>query len=261
MTDAKSQLIRLREIQDLVFVIQEARAVIDGAPGRLETIEGEFRDRNAEYVAIKDRHDELEADRALRTNELAELEIDRKKFMDSLMQVKNQREYAAVLKEIDTVKARIAEHEDVVLKSMEELETLKSDMADRAEHIEAERKIVAEEHAKVEADVAAAEGKIRECEGRRASIEGGLPSDLVANVRRVEEGRRGLFLVPAEREMCTACHVRVRPQVFQEIKAASRLHTCSNCRRYLFVEASLRTDPSATAPEAPGVEAVNGGAV
>ena len=76
----------------------------------------------------------------------------------------------------------------------------------------------------------------------RADIEAALPADLVANVRRVEEGRRGVFLVKADREMCSACHVRVRPQVYQEIKQATRIHACSNCKRYLYFEAALRSE-------------------
>src|SRR5262245_55513669 len=112
MADVRSQLLKLRQIQDLVLNMQAARAEVEAAPARLEAIESAFRERNSEYVQIKDRYDELERDRAARQFELTELEDARKKFMDSLMQVKNQREYAAVLKEIDTVKARISEHED-----------------------------------------------------------------------------------------------------------------------------------------------------
>ena len=48
------------------------------------------------------------------------------------MQVKNQREYAAVLKEIDAAKATIGEHEVAILSSMDEVETLKADLEARA---------------------------------------------------------------------------------------------------------------------------------
>lgn len=263
MKDAKSQLLKLRKIQDLVIALQEARAVVESAPGRLEQIEGEFRARNAEYVQAKDRYEELERDRMARSVELQELDAAKKKFMDSLMQVKNQREYAAVLKEIDTVKARIGEHEETLLKSMEEIETLKEDLESRAAHIEGERQIVEAERAKVEAEVVAAEARIREVESERSRIEAELPSGLVATVKRIEENRRGIFLVRAEREMCTACHVRIRPQVFQEIKNAVRIHACSNCRRILYEESLTRTAASGPAPEpgVSGMEAMNGGAV
>lgn len=265
MSDARTQLLSLLKMQELALEIQAAHAVVDGAPAKIEEAEGRFRERNAEYVAIKERYDAIDADRRARSLELAALEETRKHYQDSLMQVKNQREYAAVLKEIDAAKASIGDHEEAILASMDEVETLKTDLEARAAHIEAERTIVESELAAVEAASAEARTQIQRATDERAQIEGTLPAALVANVKRVEEGRKGIFLVRAERESCSACHVRLRPQVYQEIRQASKIHMCGSCRRYLFHE-SLLTAPSAptSAPlSAPGteVEAVNGGAV
>lgn len=242
MTDVMRQLTSLLKIQELALEIQAARAVVEEAPAKIEEAEARFRERNAEYVALKERFDALEADRKARNLELQTLEDSRAKFQDSLMQVKNQREYAAVLKEIDAVKAKIGEHEEVILKSMEEVETLGADLEGRAAHIDTERAIVEMERAAVESSVAEAEAAIARATAARTEIESKLSERLVQNVRRVEDGRRGLFLVKAENEMCTACHVRVRPQVYQEIRQATRVHTCGNCKRYLYYEPALRND-------------------
>jgi predicted nucleic acid-binding Zn-ribbon protein len=240
MSDTKRQLESLLRIQELALEIQAARAVVEGAPARLEEAEARFRERNAEYVEFKDRYDAIDADRRARNLELLTLEDARKKFQDSLMQVKNQREYAAVLKEIDAVKANIGDHDDAILKSMEEVEILKVELEARAAHIESERAIVEKERAEIEAAVASALAVIESATAARSEIEISLPAALVANLRRVEEGRRGIFLVKAEREACSACHVRIRPQVYQEIRQASKIHACGNCKRYLYFEAALR---------------------
>ena len=67
---------------------------------------------------------------------------------------------------------------------------------------------------------------------------------------------------------CMSCFVRVRPQMFQEVKLASAVHNCGNCRRFLYYEPSLKkaeapaegevTESGSAASEA---QAVNGGAV
>jgi predicted nucleic acid-binding Zn-ribbon protein len=260
MSEARNQLASLLNIQQLALEIQADKSVAEGAPARIEDAEGRFRERNAEYVAIKDRYDAIEADRQARSQELAVLEESRHHYQDSLMQVKNQREYAAALKEIDAVKARISEHEDAILKSMEEVETLKSDLEARAAHIESERAIVDRERAEVEAAAAEALVRVERATAERLRIEDTLPPSLVANVRRVEEGRKGLFLVRAERESCSACNVRLRPQVYQEIKQATKLHICGNCRRYLYFEPTMSAAPSMP-QSGPEMEAMNGGAV
>ena len=270
MSDARNQLTSLLKIQELALEIQAAKVVVDGAPARLEEAENRFRERNAEYVEIRDRYDAIEADRASRSFELGTLEESRQHYQDSLMQVKNQREYAAALKEIDAVKSRIGDHEEAILTSMEEVEALKTDLEARVAHIESERAIVEHERAEIEAAVADALARTEQATAERVAIEAALPTGLVANVRRVEEGRKGLFLVKAERESCSACHVRLRPQVYQEIKQASQIHICGNCRRYLYFEATMNPSPapSQAASAPPGmpaqsseVETVNGGAV
>lgn len=261
--DAKGQLQRLLRIQELALEIRAARSVVAGTPARVEEIEGRFRERNAEYVAVKERHEALETDRRDREGELAVLNETLKKFTDGLMQVKNQREYAAVLKEIDTVKAQISGHEDAILKGLEEVETLKVDLDARASHIGEERALVESERAQVEADASAASEQISRCERERARVEAEIPTDLVDAVRRVEDARQGIFLAKADKETCTACFVRVRPQVFQEIRQSVRLHSCANCRRFLYFEPSLRA--VAVGPKlgvaGAGAEATDGGAI
>ena len=261
MLEAREQLERLLRIQELALEIRRGREIVEGAPGRIEEIEGRFRERNAEYVAFKERYELLAKDCRDRTLELDTLEASRKKFMESLMQVKNQREYSAVLKEIDAVKAQIASHEEAILKGMEENEKLKVELDARSEHIEQERAVVGEEHARVEADAAAAAERIASFEQERATLEAELPRELIENLRRVEESRQGVFLARADKELCQVCFVRLRPQVYQEIRQASRVHVCGHCRRYLYYEPALRTERSSPPEETPssGLEALNGG--
>ena len=258
MLHAKEQLQRLLRIQDLALEIRSARSVVEGAPARIEEIEGRFRERNAEYVALKERFDAIEKDRRDRTVELEALEESRKKYMESLMQVKNQREYSAVLKEIDAVKARIGAHEEAILKEMEEAEKLRVELEARADHIEKERALVGEEHARVEAEAATAAERIAAAERERAQLEAELPADLIENVKRVEENRQGVFLARADKELCQVCFVRMRPQVYQEIRQAAQIHICGHCRRYLYYEPALKAQPAAQPDAAPGEAPASG---
>lgn len=253
--EAREQIERLVRLQKVAIEMRDATAVIEAAPGRIEESEARFRERNAEYVELKDRHDELERENRERNLELKSLEESRDKFQADLMQVQNQREYAAILKEIDTVKARISDHEDRILANDEEIETLREDIKARSEHIEAEREIVAKERTDVEAGVAEAERTVERARAERATIEAGMPDWLLAAVGRVERSRQGVFLVEARDATCQACYVRVRPQAFQEIKLGTALHACSSCRRFLYWPGTLDGGGSTDASDAPDTEA------
>ena len=256
---AKQQLLSLLRIQELANEIRVARRILDEAPQKIEEIEQRFRDRNAEYVAIKDRYEELDLDQRSRSGELGTLEDNKKKFMDDLMQVKNQREYAAMLNEIDTVKAQISDHEDAILRDMEEIEKLKGELQTHEQHIAAEREAVAKERAEVEASADEARSLIDRRTKERAEVEIDLPRDVKAALRLLEPRRQGIFLAKAESSTCQSCYVRVRPQVFQEIKAAVAVHSCESCKRFLY-HSSLK-ESSVASPTSEGLEAANGGAV
>ena len=258
--EAKDQLLKLLRIQELVIAIRRASEAIDSAPGKIDEVENRFRERNAEYVAVKERFDALDADQRHRTSELAVLEEKRKKFMDDLMQVKNQREYAAMLKEIDSVKAMISEHEDAVLTDMEEIEKLKGELQAHEEHIKTERTIVEKERVEVEGEAEEARRNLDRLQAERVQLESELPISVRHALHRLEARRHGIFLSRVENATCQACFVRVRPQVFQEIKAAAAVHHCSNCRRFLYFEPALRPKQEQTG-SGDGVGAVNGGAV
>jgi uncharacterized protein len=257
--EVRDQLLRLVRLQEVALEIRTARGQVESAPFRLESIEQRFRERNAEYVAVRQRFEALEEDRRIRSEELEILEQSRRKFSDDLMQVKNQREYAAILREIDGVKDRISEHEDAILKDLEELEAVKIELATHESHIQEERKLVESERTEVESAVSLAEEAMTRLNQERTQVVIGLPRELLSSVHRLEEGRQGLFLSKVVDGVCQACYVRLRPQGFQEVRQLLKIHACSNCKRLLYYEPSLR--PRADGPGADSVEAVNGGAV
>jgi predicted nucleic acid-binding Zn-ribbon protein len=259
----RDQLTQLLRIQEIVLKVRAARKTDSDAPGRLQEIEERFCERNAEYVAVKERYDALDADQQKRSDDLLDLEEHKTKYMADLMQVQNQREYAAMLKEIDAVKSQIAQNEEAILSDLEEIEQVKTDLASHEEHIQEERKLVEKESTAVHAEAEQARKTMDELDEERRKVEAELPRNLVATVRRLEAGRGGVFLSEAIDGTCQSCYVRVRPQVFQEIRRSLKLHTCSNCRRLLYHEPTLRPAP-ATDEVKPGgdpMEAVNGGAV
>lgn len=243
------QLRALVKAQEFALRVRAATEVIAEAPDKIEKIEAEFRERNAEYVAVRERHDEVIEDQKTRQLRVKELEEARDKFKQNLMQVKNQREYAAVLQEIDTVESEISGHEDAILKDMEEMETLKEELKTHEEHIAAERKKVAQDRTDVEKAVADAEKAVAKFSKERDAVEAALPDNLVSSSRGLEQTRQGVFLAQVSADgTCAACYVRIRPQMIQEIKRSDQIHSCGSCKRFLYHETIVVTPKKADTP-------------
>ncbi len=85
--------------------------------------------------------------------------------------------------------------------------------------------------------------KVQECQKARADVAStrekkvtGLKPDLLAEYQRILQ-RRGTALSEAKDGACTMCHVKLRAQVYVDVKRNDTIITCSSCSRILFFNA------------------------
>src|SRR5439155_20681965 len=69
---------------------------------------------------------------------------------------------------------------------------------------------------------------------QRKEIERTISADLVPRYERVRKARGGIAVAAARHEVCEICQVRIRPQVFQEIRSNDQIIACDACQRILY---------------------------
>jgi predicted nucleic acid-binding Zn-ribbon protein len=167
-------------------------------------------------------------------------------YQEQINRVTTQREYGALLKEIDAVKAKVGGHEEEALAVIEridgarrELEQVRGDFAGIDQRYkemlvqwEQERPHVAARLEDVERDIDRLRKLIpghllRQFELLYQRLDG----DALSTVAKVAAVGRGPVVWH-----CSVCNYRVRPQVIVEIKATGALVQCERCHRFLRVE-------------------------
>src|SRR5437899_1663855 len=83
---------------------------------------------------------------------------------------------------------------------------------------------------KLRSTQAALESYLKERKGLEISIS----SDLLPRYERVRKARGGIAVAAARNEVCEICQVRIRPQVFQEIRRNDQIIACDACQRILY---------------------------
>ena len=68
----------------------------------------------------------------------------------------------------------------------------------------------------------------------RKEIEGSITADLISRYERVKKHRGGIGVAAALNEVCAICQVRIRPQVYQEIRKNDQIIACDACQRILY---------------------------
>ena len=226
---------RLIELQNLESAIDEAKRRIAAHPQRIADAETRLAHAKEGVEQAKQQLKASQDARREQEKEAAVYQTRLSKFRDQLSAVKTNKEYQAMQHEIETAQSELGSVEEKVIERMVEADALAADvkkaeqtLAAQQKDVEAEKKMLGEELATVEAALKAATDK-------RAAIVKATPPQLVAQFEQIAHARKGLAITTATRDgLCSACHVRLRPQVFQEIRRNDQIIQCASCNRILY---------------------------
>jgi len=231
MNSDLKQLIRLQTID---LAIQELRARIDRFPGISKALDEKLKSAQAGVESVKDRAKTNQGTRKKLEGEISSAESKISKYRDQMMSVKTNDEYRALQHEIDHGQTAIRKIEDDILNLMMEAESSQSDikaaesrLKKDQQNVDQERKQLTDENQR---DLSALESYLKE----RKEIEASISSELLPRYERVRKARGGIAVAAARNEVCEICQVRIRPQVFQEIRSNDQIIACDACQRILY---------------------------
>jgi predicted nucleic acid-binding Zn-ribbon protein len=225
---------------------------------RLQVIDRQLRERTESIETLRQQAAELEAEleqqrRLLETcqAERAELEV-RRRDLDAqltdeegkmkerrmrLNRIRNEKEAAAVRREIELGKEvleRIETEGVDLLGQLEGLGARERELQGAFDALDARWKA---ERARVESEVAALSHGIDEMRRQREEVAAGIEAALRGQYETIFGRKRGLAVVEVRGGTCEGCHMRIAPQLVNEIHRNQRVVTCPSCHRILYVRA------------------------
>jgi predicted nucleic acid-binding Zn-ribbon protein len=204
-------------------------------PGQKAELEARLAAERGRLDSLKGSLDTSQKSRRHEEGALQDLEARRSKYKGQLMDVKTNKEYTAMLHEIEGAEREIRAREDQILAEMESAETLAADL-------KAEEDVFRKEEARHKQDVAALEGRRHELTARRerlakereqvAATISTEVSELFQRIARL----RGVAVAAARDGRCQECHLLLRLQMYSELKRNDAITQCPQCNRILFYE-------------------------
>jgi uncharacterized protein len=213
------QLIRL---QDLDSAVARDRRRIEEIPDIQATLDARLAERTAAVEAVKARIAASQAARRDIERDLAAVQARLSKFKNQLMEVKTNKEYQAMQKEMSVAEQEISDQETRLLERMEEADALALELKS------------AEAALKAEAGDVARERQAQQTGEERTAVAAQVSREALTIFERVSHGRKGVALAEARDGLCTVCHVRLRPQVFNDARRNAGIIQCESCTRILY---------------------------
>lgn len=175
------------------------------------------------------------------------------KHRDQLYEVKTNEQYRAMLKEVEGEEANLRKAEDRILEKMVDAEQVEKQIREAAARLESEKARIETEIGRLEAVRREAERERGALLARRETLTPALTDGVLAHYERLRRGRNGLALAEVRDGLCTGCHVRLRPQAYNEIRTQDVYMTCEACARILYYTPVPEAEPSPASD--PGAQA------
>jgi uncharacterized protein len=244
---------RLIKLQHLDTQIAEAKGIVTAHPQRLAEADARLNAARQTLDAAKQRLAENQEARRALEKDVSMYQGRLSKFRDQQGAVKTNKEFQALGHEIETAQHDITTIEEKVLERMVEADTIAADVKATEKVFAAEQKQVEADKAELAEELTGVEAALTRANDARAEVVQGLEPRLLSLYEQLARRSKGVAICAATRDgLCSVCHVRLRPQVFQEVRKNDQIIQCSSCQRILYYvpppppieQAVVRTGPA-----------------
>lgn len=233
MKDDIRQLLALQEVELDIF---KAEHGLEDIPAQLAELDSIMAAREAALNAIDHDLAELDDRKAPLEEELKENQIILTAADDRIKKIKTNKEFLALQREIDVARKRKNTLEDQILTLMEKRDRQLKERETILKGFEADKAVLDEKKAALTSQSAELASVIAGDRSRIDALRATVERGLLSRYDRIKSNRKGIAVVACLDGICHGCHMRIPPQVFNELVRGDKLINCPTCQRILYVE-------------------------
>ncbi|MFA7288955.1 MAG: C4-type zinc ribbon domain-containing protein [Melioribacteraceae bacterium] len=230
MEERLSTLYELQVIDNQLDELEELRGdlplAVNDLTSQINNLKNQIDSKNTEKKKSLDK-------RSSNEDEMERLKENLKKFKAQLYQVRNNKEYDALTKEIDHSEETVVKLESEN-KAIEELvEKLKIEVKDIEPQLDELNGELKEKETELKQIIKGNEREEAKLKTKRDQIAAMIKKPDYNTYMRIRKALDGKAIVTISRAACTGCHNVVPPQRQLEVKQSKRLYSCESCGRIL----------------------------
>jgi predicted nucleic acid-binding Zn-ribbon protein len=229
------QLKTLIDLQGVDTRIAALEAEAARLPKEIAQIHATLEAASKEVEAAKALLDTTKKDQRAKEQDLEVVQAKRVKTEGRLYEVKTNKEYSAVLTEVEEIKQEKGKIEEDILVLMESQERLVQEIREAETRFKAREAQGKQEEAILQEKLRGVEADLALVRAERQELARQLPAPVLADYDKLLRARSGLALAQVIKpNLCGGCRMTVTPQRLQELRAQSALLPCESCGRYLY---------------------------
>jgi len=225
---------KLIQLQNLDIEIKNTSLLLEILPRQIKEIDQKIEES---LKIVQDAKDKLAQNQKTRRDleaEVQDLKGKITKYKRQLNEVRTNKEYSSLLKEIEETQARIDSLEEEIIEEMLAADDIEKEIksADqKAVEIQNELTKQKEDILKKKKEI---EDEKETLQKEKEELLPRVPSDQLNLYDQIFTKKNGIVLSPLRDEFCSMCHMRIRPQMVNELLAGNKIILCENCGRILY---------------------------
>tara|TARA_B100000287_G_C20662106_1_gene790513 strand:- start:757 stop:1461 length:705 start_codon:yes stop_codon:yes gene_type:complete len=227
------QLVRL---QDIDTKLRDLNDLLGDLPSKVDELDIREQSIKNEIDGDKDKLKNLEVDINKKELDLNSNSIKIDKLKDQLFLVTNNKQYDALMTEIDHLKEQKSKCETESIELLEEKEKTIENIKNMESDLVSLSGDLADRKNKLKSAISDSADQKSNLENMRKKELEGIDSSILSIYDNVIQARDGIAVVPLAGSGCGGCGAHVPPQKVTEIRANTGMHRCDMCGRFLYEE-------------------------
>ena len=233
MYDQLPIILQLQEIDGEIDKLENIKAKI---PIELQSLNSELAGHEKAFQIKTDAQKTLQKERRSKDRQLEVQQEQLEKYKSQRLAIKTNKEYTALESEIAELEGSNSEIEDEILELMISIDETADEIAVARNELKAREDIFKEERDKLLSEARKQDRKIAKWNKKRGAFLGKIDPTLMKKYDNWRNRRGGSLVAVIMGESCGGCHLKLPPQLINEVRKGEHLYTCNSCGRILYWE-------------------------
>lgn len=226
----------LEQLQEIDLQLDALKNSQNGLYGEINGIEQGLDASREELAGLETRVAQLEQEKGELEVALATEQENTRRSESHMKEIKTNKEFQAIGREITAARKQAAELEEQILQKIGQTEELKGEITARSASLAELERNTEERRQEKLAEIAAVQQGIDADTARRAEITANLPASLIKRYNSLREQRRGQAIAFARDGYCLGCNMNLPPQLYNSLFRGDEMISCPHCQRVLILK-------------------------
>jgi predicted nucleic acid-binding Zn-ribbon protein len=225
---------KLAQLQRLDSEIKQITLFLENIPGLIAEIDKKVERSSQVAASAQGKMSDSQKKRRELEAEVKDIKDHIAKYKRQLNEVKTNKEYTALLKEIEESQSKVDRLEEEVIAEMLLADDIQKEIKEANQKFAKTQEKFSREKEAILQKKKETEDKAEKLNQDKQALLPQIPPEQVSLYLNIYRKKGGAALSPVKGDFCAMCHMRIRPQVLNELRDTRKLILCENCGRILF---------------------------